>query len=75
MSEIKRYRPIGTLPVRDDEHGGFVRHTDHLATINQAKMDALREFADSVCRREMSQFAQRLRDESDRHIQQLKEQP
>jgi hypothetical protein len=62
MSEIRRYKTIakavttlegGVIAVKDVvvepcDKGYLVMHTDHLAALNQAKIDAVREFADAL---------------------------
>ena len=44
MCEIKRYNADGT----EDVNGYHVVYDDHLAALNQAKIDAVREFADAL---------------------------
>jgi hypothetical protein len=53
MSEIKRYIPAaGVLEderiiyMRDNGKGEWVRHTDHLTAMQQARIDAVREFGE-----------------------------
>ena len=60
MSEIKRYKTIAKavtvldggfiavkeVVVEECDKGYLVMHTDHLAALNQAKIDAVREFAE-----------------------------
>jgi hypothetical protein len=55
MREIKRYIPAAgviederIIYMRHNDKGEWVRHTDHLAALNQAKIDAVREFADAL---------------------------
>ena len=56
MSEIKRYIPAaGVLEderiiyMRDNDKGEWVRHTDHLAALKQAKIDAVRLLDAALC--------------------------
>jgi hypothetical protein len=51
MREIKRYIPAAgviederIIYMRHNDKGEWVRHTDHLAALNQAKIDSVREF-------------------------------
>jgi len=66
MSEIKRYK-VGSY--RMAEHGDMVFYDDHLAAINQAKIDAVREFANQY-----EDLLGRLPEYAEKFIEQLKQQ-
>jgi hypothetical protein len=92
MSEIRRYKTIakavttlegGVIAVKDVvvepcDKGYLVMHTDHLTAINQAKIEAVREFVDALiedtdgrdsARLSVNHILNRCRE----HIEQLKE--
>jgi hypothetical protein len=86
MSEIRRYKTIAkavttlegvVIAVKDVvvepcDKGYLVMHTDHLAAINQAKIDAVRGIFDNC---ELWHDREHVRvDSIERYIEQLKEQ-
>jgi hypothetical protein len=79
MSEIKRYIPAaGVLEderiiyMRDNDKGEWVRHTDHLAALNQAKIEAIRGIFDNCALWHDREYVRV--DSIERYIEQLKEQ-
>jgi hypothetical protein len=75
---IKRYEPVD-YTTEQHKYGRFVRYSDHTATINQARIDAVREFAEAIEKEcnaiyATSEDACAIMDFIKSHIEQLKEQ-